>query len=46
MMNSRQQYGRRCGSGNNLNHLKTTMSMNVLHCETVAGVLKELLMLR
>jgi len=28
----------------NLKHLKTTMKMDVLHCETVAGVSKELLM--
>jgi DDE family transposase len=28
----------------NLRHLKTTMKMDVLHCETVAGVSKELLM--
>ena len=37
-------YGRRWEVETNLNHLKTTMGMNVLHCETVAGVLKELLM--
>ena len=28
----------------NLRHLKTTMNMEVLHCKTVDGVLKELLM--
>ena len=28
----------------NLRHLKTTMKMDVLQCETVAGVIKELLM--
>jgi hypothetical protein len=37
-------YGRRWEVETNLNHLKTTMGLNVLHCETVAGVLKELLM--
>ena len=26
----------------NLNHLKTTMGMDVLHCRSVSGVLKEL----
>jgi hypothetical protein len=37
-------YGRRWEVETNLNHLKTTMGLNVLHCETVAGVLKELMM--
>ena len=35
-------YGLRWGIETNLNHLKTTMGMNVLRCETVAGVLKEM----
>jgi hypothetical protein len=37
-------YGRRWEVETNLNHLKTTMGMNVLHCQTVVGVLKELMM--
>lgn len=37
-------YGRRWEVETNLGHLKTTMRMNVLHCETVDGVLKELTM--
>jgi hypothetical protein len=36
-------YGRRWGVETNFAHLKTTMKMDVLHCETVAGVQKELL---
>jgi len=27
----------------NLNHLKTTMKMNVLKCKSVAGIMKEVL---
>lgn len=36
-------YGRRWGVETNFGHLKTTMQMDVLRCETVAGVQKELL---
>jgi hypothetical protein len=36
-------YGRRWEIETNFRHLKTTMQMDVLHCETVAGVLKELI---
>jgi Transposase DDE domain len=35
-------YGRRWQIETNLRHLKQTMKMDVLHCETEAGVLKEL----
>lgn len=35
-------YGQRWGIEINLRHLKQTMKMDVLHCETVNGVLKEL----
>ena len=35
-------YGQRWQIETNLRHLKQTMKMDVLHCETVAGVLKEL----
>jgi DDE family transposase len=35
-------YGQRWGIEINLRHLKTTMGMDVLHCQTVNGVLKEL----
>lgn len=35
-------YGLRWGLEVNLKHLKQTMRMDVLHCTTVAGVLKEL----
>ena len=35
-------YGHRWQIETNLRHLKQTMKMDVLHCETVAGVLKEL----
>lgn len=35
-------YGLRWRIETNLNHLKTTMGMDVLRCETVAGVLKEM----
>ena len=35
-------YGLRWRIETNLNHLKTTMGMNVLHCRSVPGVLKEL----
>lgn len=35
-------YGLRWGAEINLRHLKTTLGMDVLHCTTVAGVLKEL----
>jgi hypothetical protein len=35
-------YGHRWQIETNLRHLKRTMKMDVLHCETVAGVLKEL----
>jgi len=37
-------YGRRWGIETNLRHLKTTMKMEVLRCQTVEGVLKELAM--
>jgi hypothetical protein len=37
-------YGRRWEVETNLNHLKTTMGLNVLRCESLAGVLKELMM--
>lgn len=37
-------YGRRWEIETNFNHLKTTLKMDVLHCKTVAGVEKELLM--
>jgi hypothetical protein len=35
-------YGQRWGIETNLRHLKQTMKMDVLHCKTVSGVLKEL----
>ena len=35
-------YGQRWGIETNLRHLKQTMKMDVLHCQTVNGVLKEL----
>jgi hypothetical protein len=35
-------YGQRWAVETNLRHLKQTMKMDVLHCETVDGVLKEL----
>jgi hypothetical protein len=35
-------YGQRWRIETNLGHLKTTMRMDVLHCRTVAGVLKEM----
>lgn len=35
-------YGLRWGVETNIRHLKSAMHMNVLRCETVAGVLKEL----
>lgn len=35
-------YGQRWQIETNLRHLKQTMKMDVLHCETVEGVLKEL----
>jgi Transposase DDE domain len=35
-------YGQRWGIETNLRHLKHTMKMDVLRCETVAGVLKEM----
>ena len=35
-------YGQRWAIETNLRHLKQTMKMDVLHCETVEGVLKEL----
>ena len=35
-------YGQRWNIETNLRHLKQTMKMDVLHCETVSGVLKEL----
>jgi len=35
-------YGQRWGIETNLNHLKTTMGMDVLRCQSVAGVLKEM----
>lgn len=37
-------YGRRWQVELDLRHLKTTMKMDVLHCQTVAGVMKELTM--
>jgi hypothetical protein len=37
-------YRKRWQAETNLKHLKTTMKMDVLRCETVAGVSKELLM--
>jgi len=37
-------YGQRWQIETNLRHLKQTMKMDVLHCTTVAGVLKELTM--
>jgi Transposase DDE domain len=37
-------YGRRWEIETNLNHLKTTLRMDVLHCKTVDGVEKELTM--
>lgn len=37
-------YRRRWGIETNLRHLKTTMKMEVLHCHSVEGVLKELAM--
>ena len=37
-------YGQRWQIETNLRHLKQTMKMDVLHCETEAGVLKELTM--
>jgi hypothetical protein len=39
-----QLYGGRWAVELNFRHLKTTMQMDVLHCETVQGVLKELWM--
>ena len=36
-------YGRRWEVETNFAHLKTTMQMDVLHCQTVQGVLKELI---
>jgi hypothetical protein len=36
-------YGRRWETETNFAHLKTTMQMDVLHCHSVQGVLKELL---
>ncbi|HEY5315758.1 MAG TPA: IS4 family transposase [Pirellulales bacterium] len=35
-------YGQRWRVETNLSHLKTTMGMDVLHCQSVAGVLKEM----
>jgi hypothetical protein len=35
-------YGQRWRIETNLGHLKTTMGMDVLHCRSVAGVLKEI----
>jgi hypothetical protein len=35
-------YGQRWQIETNLRHLKQTMKMDILHCETVSGVLKEL----
>jgi hypothetical protein len=35
-------YGKRWNIETNLGHLKTTMRMDVLHCRTVSGVLKEM----
>jgi hypothetical protein len=37
-------YGQRWQIETNLRHLKQTMKMDILHCETVDGVLKELTM--
>jgi hypothetical protein len=37
-------YGLRWGAETNLRHLKKTLGLDVLHCTTVAGVLKELTM--
>jgi hypothetical protein len=37
-------YGLRWSAETNLRHLKITLGMDVLHCTTVAGVLKELTM--
>src|SRR4029079_12019970 len=37
-------YGLRWGVETNLRHLKTTLGLDVLHCTTLAGVLKELTM--
>jgi hypothetical protein len=37
-------YGQRWQIETNLRHLKQTMKMDILHCETEAGVLKELTM--
>ncbi len=37
-------YGRRWEVETNFAHLKTTMRMDVLHCQTVQGVLKEFIM--
>ena len=37
-------YGRRWEIETNFRHLKTTMRMDVLHCHSVEGVLKELCM--
>ncbi len=37
-------YGRRWEVETNFAHLKTTMRMDVLHCQTVEGVLKELIL--
>lgn len=37
-------YGRRWQVELDLRHLKTTMKMDILHCHTVAGVMKELTM--
>lgn len=39
-----QAYGLRWTIETAFGHLKTTMKMNVLHCQTVQGVLKELVM--
>lgn len=39
-----QLYGERWRIETNLRHLKQTMKMDVLHCETVNGILKELTM--
>jgi hypothetical protein len=37
-----QLYGQRWRIETNLRHLKQTMKMDILHCQTVSGVLKEL----
>jgi hypothetical protein len=37
-------YRARWGVETNLRHLKTTMKMDILHCKTVSGVKKELMM--